>query len=761
MKKHILNGKMLLLLCILLVSCVKEMSFDALQTSREREKVFFVDFDDGTKSFRDENGHNGFSTGDTIRYFGNASKEVRTSLIQDDGTIRCLLAEEDTVITAVYGGVGVSVKGTNSFCIANTANDIDIQDGNFSSAQKCVAYANIEKNELIFQNINSIIKFRLERNDVDKILLFANNGDFICGTETNVYHNNNNTSSYLNWNTNTSFIPIKAKAKKEYFVTLSPQSIYGGITIELFGADGNFLGAIRTNKTIDIRRNEIVNLGTLDEKITFDDAIYQVSDEEGYSYFNRYGLFVTVKESPSFTMCKYETSICHDGKVINVYSDNDGLIRGMAINEDIYDFQYDNSKEKLKINKIISEDDGQLQVINISEGTNPNYNKVFPSPDYSTYEGMLSSQKLTRYKIIAPAIHLIHNLPSLLSGNHIIELANMINGTAFSSDDIFNKAIAIAGLYKQEFDLWYYLNTVEPKGWKDFAKCLGKGIWDAVEWITDICDMVHDTMIETQNIYARRYDGVVPITLGVETLSETSVKLSCAVNGYSAALRVGIILGDGNSVLFNHRDCLQRHSVELEEYQSEYSMVFTGLQSGKRYRYQAYIVDELKDGILADYCLYSTEIKEFTLMHAVEMSDGVEWATCNAGAQHPWEKGTKYTSRAKLLEDFAGWRIPTRDEWSQLKAHSQSRTFMEINGVPGWEFNYEGNSIFIPIYSTNGYGDFFCCYYITGTKHKDFGSWCELSLRNNYTYDIFMFDYSGGYQDNIGYSSLIRLVRDK
>lgn len=780
MKKHILNGKMLLLLCILLVSCAKEMSFDALQTSREREKVFFVDFDDATKSFRDENGHNGFCTGDTIRYFGNASKEVRTSLIQDDGTIRCLLAEEDTVITAVYGGIGVEIKGTNSFIIKETDKPIAIQDGNFSTAQKCVARVNIAEQTLIFKNVNSIIKFSLRNKDIAQAYFYANDGIEIASSGLSASTYSNQTTTYPSGDACVSFIPITLDGSGEYYISLSSYTMLAcGFTIEFCDKDGNYIGSVKSNNFFNTNQNEIVNLGFLDDRIRYENTIYVVSPNNmfwgntdgGYVFGNRgkngAGISASVndnsKSDTNPSVGPYVTNIQlqnngNPSNIIRVFTDKNGNIKGFATDKDVYNVT-PNDNGGYVVDRGKQNSDGFYEYEPV--GQVPKYSNDNINFDGGAY---FPSEVLTMYKIASNAVGFTLALAqsslqgvatslALLAGE---EVASYWLGSGVT------QLLAVGGILSSSVTLGWSIGQLSALA---IGAAIPGGVFvvaalSAVALAYSTSTLINSLLVDIQDKEVQRlYGDLIPVPLNMETRSETSVVLSCAVNGYFEneymhEIKIGIILADGS--IINHNNYLQKKSTVIQENQTVYSFEFSGLTPLKKYRYRAYLTTDHADDHWQDFCKYSKEIKEFTLIHAVKMSDGTEWATCNAGAQYPWGQGTHYTSRAKLLEDYAGWRIPTEREWSNLFSHK--RTLLEINGTPGWEITDESNNtLFIPIHSTHS--DNYSCRYITSTKHRNYGYWRDIVISQNPQLPMCC-NYDGGYQDQIGYASRIRLVRD-
>ena len=132
------------------------------------------------------------------------------------------------------------------------------------------------------------------------------------------------------------------------------------------------------------------------------------------------------------------------------------------------------------------------------------------------------------------------------------------------------------------------------------------------------------------------------------------------------------------------------------------------------------ITEQLRKDVALDVFI---EIKEYDF---VDLGLSVKWATCNIGASVPEEYGHCYTWGETMfkneyvldncttcrdtIHDISGsathdaarvncgkkWRIPTKDEMTELKDKCQW-TWIAKNGVPGYEITGpNGNTIFMP-----------------------------------------------------------------
>lgn len=89
-----------------------------------------------------------------------------------------------------------------------------------------------------------------------------------------------------------------------------------------------------------------------------------------------------------------------------------------------------------------------------------------------------------------------------------------------------------------------------------------------------------------------------------------------------------------------------------------------------------------------------------TVAEAVDLGLSVRWAAHNVGARRGYQAGrfltpTEADEAAQLWAD--GWRLPTREEWTELLDHTTAQWAI-ADGVPGRRLTAaNGQSLFLPL----------------------------------------------------------------
>ena len=696
---------------IMLNSCQQEMVQDIMPQDDSPQalikKTFTASFVN-TKTYRDDNQQNGFSQGDIIRYFGNVSTDIRSTIVADTGesiSLELFLSPDDTEVTAVYGGMGLENQSDNSFQVLVSEDKIHIGDGSFSSSQVAVSHTDANESRLFFYNVTSLVKFTLERDDVRKAVMFSNDGSIINSRSLSVYYNNGVPEADQYNEDAVSFAPLSIKGSGTYYIPMMPQKISGGFTIEFYDGDDEFIGTARSNKSLDIGTNEIINLGVLDKRISKTEMLYQIADWENdrYYYSLTNGSVMAIQRNHdtdtkfAYSTTVYNKNLGPDYSIL-VHSDSDGVVHAIETLQANYELTYSDSGDSFVVEKTYINGDGKIQKDKFDPIPNPNYNRDKLPPDYSMYEGLSPHQVLTWYAILSP----IANCLSAIAGKSWFGasalVASLGNATSPLGTPTLSKAVALTSFAVA-------IGTILLAGASG-----GIGI-AAVAMFVSIADVFNASMLEKQDEMVNiLYGNAVPVTLGYEVLSETSVRLSCAVSEWAPA-RVGIILADG--ILVNKHNCIQKKSVEIQQDQTEYSVTFSGLIPGKKYKYRAYLTDD--DASYIDYCKYASEIKEFYLYKgADDLGLSAVWATCNLGAAAPWEKGILFSSLSdakEVAENITGWRLPTRAECEELVGKLYYTQFHFVNG---WQYK-DNESLFFPL-TQDSYG-----LYMTSSGHPNYG----------------------------------------
>ncbi len=695
---------------IMLASCqqviVQDISEQEEITPVLIHKTFTASFV-RTKTYRDNNQKCGFSQGDVIRYFGNVSKDIRSITITDTGesvTLDLLLSPNDTEVTAIYGGIDIDNQPEYFFQIIISEDKIPICDGRFSSSQIAVSHVEANEGQLFFYNVTSLLKFSLYRDDVKRVVFYSNDGTFIQSNALDVFFNSGIPDAYHHYDSAFSFIPLSIDGAGEYYIPLMPQIIRGGFTFEFYNEKDEYLGSVRSNKSLSVGNNEIINLGELDSRFDNAEMLYQFDDGENNRiiYSSVSGSVMSVQrnrdtDNPKFayTTTVFNKNIGTD-QMIRVHSDEDGVVRAIETQQANYELKYSESGDSFVVEKTYRDvTGGDIKKFQSEVFLNPNYNKDPLPPDYTQYDGLLPSQVLSCYSIISPILSCLSIFGTKGWFDATVLIASLGNATSPFGNPTLGKAIAIIG-------------TAGAIGGILLASSSVGLAFAAAAMFIQISDVFNSSMLEKQDQMVQiLYGDAVPVTLGYEVLSENSVRISCAVSEYAPA-RIGIILGD--SWIINHRTNCQKRSVDILPGQTEYTITFSGLIPGKKYRYRAYLTND--DESIIDYCKYASDIYEFYLYkEADDLGLSASWATVNLGASAPWETGTLFllSEAERAAENISGWRLPTREECEEL---STMLHYDKMHDVNGWMAD---NSLFFPL-TLGSYG-----YYMTSSGHPTYG----------------------------------------
>ena len=696
-----MSGKRLLLTCLclsVLTACVQDIipaepepSDSSVLVERE-----FVISSEATKTFW-EDGKTGFSKGDIIQYYGIKEKKVREYVITESGpsvSITTLLTPTESGLFAVYGNGSVTPDSETTFFLQQTDKTVHVQDGSFSGAHIAFATADIDAGHLLFKNASRLIKFKLERNDVRKVLFFDNNGYTMMESGCKICSIFNDNASIHTQGNDVSYIPMEIPGSGEYYISC-PADICcsGGFTIELLDASGGYIGTVRSNKHLEVGRNKILDLGTLDSKVKSRDMIYQIfktefnPDTGEYTpiahYSSRSGLGFDVRMEPDKE--RYVTTLVHadygTDTGMNIYSGLDGTVTAIATMDAYYQVDYLDGGEHMQITKTRYSDSSGQAVTKSEILPNPNYNKSFKPQDADDYPGLNPDRVLTFYDIFSAAFGLV----GFLVPSDWFDVALWVGGIGASVFDnaLVGNAVTIASTY-----LTY---TALVAATAPFA------YWIAVLGMVGIvADSINNCIEEWQNNQIELHLGnAAPLTLGYKVVSDTKVELSCSVTSYVDAY-VGILLADG--LLINHNNHLEKQSVKTEKGKDTYTFTFSGLKPGKDYKYRAYLTHD--DNTVLDYYKYG-EVIEFTMLYDEDLGVSVKWASCNLGAGAFYELGNTYTlSQAKKAAEklSGGWRLPTMDEANELIDNMIDSFYSKYGGVHGFSMVFTtAESLFFPI----------------------------------------------------------------
>ena len=256
-------------------------SADSLFSTTVVERDFTATLDDITRTAVDASGKIQWEAGDIIRYFSAPGGTVGSAIAPSAGisvNIRVQTEENAPFLIAEYGGNGITDNTDgNSFSITGAVNAT--QSGRFRDAHVSVAMVNLdngtEYQSLNFRNVTSLIKFTLERSDIAKVVFRSSNGETIHdnGTIRINFNGTDATASFCNGGG--SEITVNTSGAGTFYIATLPVNLEKGFIISCFGSDGIPIGAASSAKFLEIKKNSIVDLGTLDSRIKTDNIVFK------------------------------------------------------------------------------------------------------------------------------------------------------------------------------------------------------------------------------------------------------------------------------------------------------------------------------------------------------------------------------------------------------------------------------------------------------------------------------------------------------
>lgn len=130
------------------------------------------------------------------------------------------------------------------------------------STHIAVAYAEEGDENLNFKNVNALIKFTLQSDNVSEVCFYGNNSDVIAGNFEVTYNGGEPTVNTKNqYNLTYAKITGDLEKGKTYYISVLPAAFDGGFSIETvaFGAKGTK----KNSKGYLLNRNEILDLKDL------------------------------------------------------------------------------------------------------------------------------------------------------------------------------------------------------------------------------------------------------------------------------------------------------------------------------------------------------------------------------------------------------------------------------------------------------------------------------------------------------------------
>ena len=771
MWKKNLNGKAMKRLRIILgimvaiivsaasIGCTEEINVQQGIPEGTITREFTASFAELTKTALEEGGKVSWCKGDTIWYYTENRGEIRYHIIKEDcrsAAIEVKMDENAQFVVAFYGDSEIVYNYYGMIEINGLAGIY--QDGSFNDAHLSVAQCFInESSDLVFKNITSMIKFSLSRNDIHYISLTSNDGKPLSypGYGIDLYSDPLYIFPISETGDNT--IYAKTGGSGTFYIGLNPVVMEKGFTIECYNKNMQYLGTVRSTKRLTLDARQIINLGTLDDRIyDHEFRIYHMygpapeppidpvpplgpneehtpippdspdyqTDRTQHIFGDNCGNIATVSsdtEKGGYIFTFGGDTRTEEGKKSTIvgHTDNYGKLEYFVLNEQLFGIEYTDSEV------IVSYTDNNGELHKYGGYENPYNGYIVNQDPVGIYEG-----------IISPSIELLlgfgsKDLVSKFYGTGLAALAvdNAWNNRSF--EDNFRTTL-IAG------SIGVIISAATGNVWWALAS--------EIKLVIDAGLIVAEYYTDT--VAEKLYLNASPITLDWEQTKNTTVRLTCQIanKGSVHDFKVGIIIGSGKFLTKIYNDYSQLQNVGEEDI---YEFTFSSLKPGKTYYYCAVLApSDTDESNIMDFWRYGNK-KEFKLSadfgdkytSGVDLGLSVKWANCNLGATSPEDAGyylawgevepkesysmetykyatadgyyLKYCLLGRdgvadyqyylLNEDNAvyvklgeKWDIPTRYEWAELLQNCTWK-WKNQNGVNGYQITGKnGNSIFIP-----------------------------------------------------------------
>ena len=673
------------------IGCTEEINVQQEPQAGTITREFTASFAELTRTALEEGGKVSWCKGDTIWYYTENSGKLDFHIIEEDcisATINVTMNESSSFIVAYYGDIDPTYN-TNS--ILQTKHLIPaVQSGAHKDAHKCIAQCNIsESSELIFHNMTSMVKFTLERDDIHCIAFSSNDGTSIWNENHYISIKNINIRKIDNKDSGT--IYLQTNGAGTFYLSLLPTILEKGFHIECYDKDMQHIGSVMTKNNMTLGKSEILNLGTLDDRILKNDfIIYHINGpkdpkpnptpgnteipsipgteenpiDEGFHIFKATdgstatfrpdnengGYFFTFGGSNSYENGKDHTIIAH--------TDQFGKIENFMVDEKLYSVEYSGSEAS------ISTLDADGEIHTTSGLSNP-YPESQTTVSYTNYSKVYRDQVITGISLFFDyaTSQSVFDIASSFVVNGVLDL---IPFEEWIGDD-YSKVVKnlIGGVIgKLAFDYdekivtwWFYkMKLVTPLNLVKSSTVLKSinAYWIIGSAVVTLATTYYD-ISEKHKEKMRQliFSNAFVTTLDWKQQKDNSVELNLYLGNKAPTdnFKVGIIIG--STGLLNQRfyDLIQMEPAENDK--ELYTITFSGLKTNRTYYYRAVMIspeDFEYDGLLSfDYWAYgNTESFELSpdygdeYITAVDLGLSVKWASCNLGATRPEDAGNYY-----------------------------------------------------------------------------------------------------------------------
>ncbi len=270
----------------LIVSCEREIGSDKSAMEMEGvQRQFIGYFCDNTKTVLDDSGTLVWQTGDKVRFYTDGSSDAEVCEIAESGSSARFNVIANRYLIALYGAVA-SMWSDNGVVAGNVVKAV--QDGSFGGAHVSMARTtDFDSEELLFYNVTSILKFRIQRQDVDYVLLESRSNAQLFGETEVLFNVYGIPVGSFTGSEDCSAVKVKVNGNTgTFYIALLPGTYKDGFTLSCFDVKGKIVGTVVIDRDIKLSRNKILNLGVIDEHLTVEpqtvlESIIPVSQIEG------------------------------------------------------------------------------------------------------------------------------------------------------------------------------------------------------------------------------------------------------------------------------------------------------------------------------------------------------------------------------------------------------------------------------------------------------------------------------------------------
>lgn len=231
-----------------------------------------------------------WSANDVISlYDGTGSQTITNTGGDDNFTFSAEVPSDAKTFTAFYpynGDLYHAESGMIQWYL--NPNQTAVQDGFANNLAPMVAYTT--STSLDFKNLSALVAFQLESDDISMVIFEGRNGEKISGrfkanaqtyavSFTDLYQDRTDAQHYVNFAKPADLSYFKSG--ETYYIVVMPQTLANGFKITLQGEGGKNIVKYGT-KAVTLKRNTILNLGTLYEKIlnVNEDTLYAAAAGE-------------------------------------------------------------------------------------------------------------------------------------------------------------------------------------------------------------------------------------------------------------------------------------------------------------------------------------------------------------------------------------------------------------------------------------------------------------------------------------------------